>query len=72
MLGIWIGGDSLKKDLAQPIYGLVECGHPITGWILHSLMRTISPWYFMRKYIGSYETFMVDVFLIFLLVIRWL
>jgi len=39
MLGIWHEGDWLKRDLAQPIYGRVECGSTIPGWILRSLIR---------------------------------
>ena len=39
MLGIWHGGDWLKRYLAHPIYGLVERGSPILGWLLHSLIR---------------------------------
>ena len=31
MLGIWHGHDWLKRYLAQPIYGRVECGSPITS-----------------------------------------
>ena len=38
MLGIWHGGDWLKRDLAQPIYGWVEHGSPISGWILRPLI----------------------------------
>ena len=38
MLGIWHGGDWLKRYLAQPIYGQVECGSPIPSWLLHSLI----------------------------------
>ena len=34
ILGIWHGGDWLKRDLALPIYGRVECGSPITGWLI--------------------------------------
>jgi len=29
MLGIWHVGEWLKKYLAQPLYGQVECGTPI-------------------------------------------
>ena len=39
MLVIWHGGDFLKKDLAQPIYGRVEHGSPILGLLIHSLIR---------------------------------
>ena len=35
MLGIWHGGDWMKRYLAQPIYGQVECDSPILGWIFH-------------------------------------
>ena len=39
MLGIWHEGDWLERDLAHPIYGRLERGSPIPGWILHSLKR---------------------------------
>ena len=35
MLGIWHGGEWLKRELAYPFYGWVERGSPIPGWILH-------------------------------------
>ena len=31
MLGIWHGGECLKRDLAQPFYGRLEHGSPILG-----------------------------------------
>jgi len=39
MLGIWHGGEWLKRDLAHPFYIRVERGSPIMGWIFHSLIR---------------------------------
>jgi len=41
MLGIWHGGDWLKRDLAQPIYGQVEHGIPITGWVIEFINEKI-------------------------------
>ena len=34
MLGIWHEGERLKRDLAQPFYGQVECGSPISSWFI--------------------------------------
>ena len=34
MLGIWNGSEWLKKDLAQPFYGRVEHGSPISSWFI--------------------------------------
>jgi len=34
MLGIWHGGEWLKRDLTQPFYGYVERGSPISGWLI--------------------------------------
>jgi len=31
MLGIWHRGEWMKRYLAQPFYGLVERGSPISG-----------------------------------------
>ena len=39
MLGIWHRGDWLKRYLAKPIYGQVQCSNPILSFILHSLTR---------------------------------
>jgi len=39
MLGIWQGSCWMKTKLAQPIYGQVEHGSPISGWLLHPLIR---------------------------------
>jgi len=39
MLGIWHGGEWLKRDLAQPFYGQVERGSPIPGLDFASLMK---------------------------------
>jgi len=47
MLGIWKGGDWLKTDLAQPIYGQVEHGSPITGWFIAFINEKFIPLIFM-------------------------
>ena len=43
MLGIWHGGDWLKRDLAQQIYGQVECGSPIFGWFIAFINEKFIP-----------------------------
>jgi len=45
MLEIWHHGDWTKRVLDQPTYGWVECGSPISSWLLHSLMRSLFPWF---------------------------
>jgi len=45
MLGIWHGGEWLKRDLAWPFYGREERGSPISGWLLHALMRNSFHWF---------------------------
>ena len=62
----------MKRDLAQTIYGRVERGSPILGWLLHSLIQGFFPWYHMCKCIGLYVEFMAEVSLIFLLLLCWL
>ena len=34
MLGIWYGGEWLKRDLVQPFYGWVEHSSPISSWLI--------------------------------------
>ena len=41
MIGIWNGGDWLKRDLGQPIYGRVERGSPISGWLISFINEKI-------------------------------
>ena len=72
MIRIWHGGDWLKRDLAQPIYGRVVHGSLIPGWLLYSLIIASSPWYFMYKCTGLYVDCMVVTSLLFWLVICWL
>ena len=43
MLGIWHGGEWMKRDLAHPFYGQVERGSPITSWIFHHQYEVIYP-----------------------------
>jgi len=57
MLGIWHGGDWLKRDLAQPIYGRVERGSPISGWFISFINEKIIPLIFMWKCIDLYVDF---------------
>jgi len=69
MLGLWHGDDLLKE-----IFGSVNLWSG-GSWKSHtwlafaSINKILFPWYFMRKCIGSYVEFMVDVSLLFLLFI---
>lgn len=67
MLGIWHGGDYLKRDLAQLIYGQVECGSPISIWFIAFI-----PLVYMCKSIDLYVDFMVDIIMVFMLLLCWL
>jgi len=57
MLGIWHGGDWLKRDLAQPIYGQVEHGSSIIGWFIVLINEKLLPLIFMCKCTGVYMDF---------------
>ena len=57
MLGIWHKGDCLKRDLAQPIYGWVECGSPISSWFISFINNKFIPLIFMYKCIYLYVDF---------------
>jgi len=48
MLGIWHGGDSLKRDLAQPIYGWVE-----RGSVGNSTERGVNQYYQNKNFYSS-------------------
>jgi len=72
MLGIWHGGDWLKRDLDQPIYVWVERCSPISGWFITFINEKFIPSIFMGKFIGVYVDLMVDMFMIFLSLLCWL
>ena len=57
MLGIRYGGDWLKRDFAQPIYGRVEHGSPISGWFIAFINEKFIPLIFMCKCIDLYVNF---------------
>ena len=57
MLGIWRGGGWLKRNLAQPIYGWVECGSPITGWFIVFINEKFITLIFMCKCTNIYMDF---------------
>ena len=59
MLGIWHGGEWMKRDLAQSFYGQVERGSPIWGLDFASLMKGYFSWYFYEYYDGLYVVYMV-------------
>ena len=73
MLRIWHGGDWLKRDLAQPIYGQVERGSPFTGWFIAFINEKFIPLIFMCKCIDVYigilmaDIFIASMFLLFFL-----
>ena len=54
MLVIWHGGEWLKRDLAQPFYGWVECGSPIPSLGFASLMKVYLSLYFYEHFDGLY------------------
>jgi len=57
MLGIWNEGDWLKRDLAKPIYGQVECGSPISSWFITFINDKFIPLIFIGKCIDVYVGF---------------
>jgi len=72
MLGIWHGGDWLKRGLTQPICGRVEHGSPISGWFIIFINEKFTPLIFMCKCTDVYVDFMTDMFMIFLSLLCWL
>jgi len=77
MLGIWHKGDWMKRDLAQPIYGRVECGSPIFVWFIafineknHSLDFDVKMywciygfwWVICLLYLCSYYVFYIHIY----------
>ena len=57
MLGIWHGAEWLKRDLAQPFYGRVERGSPISGWFIAFINEKFIPLISMCKCIDVYVGF---------------
>jgi len=57
MLEIWNGGDWLKQDLAQPIYGQMEHGSPISGWLIAFINEKFITFIFMCKCTNEYVDF---------------
>ena len=54
---IWHGGEWLKRDLAQPFYGRVECGSPISGWLIAFINEKSIPLIPMCKFGDVYVDF---------------
>ena len=57
MLGIWHEGEWIKRDLAQPFYGRVDRGSPISSWFIALINEKFIPLIFMCKFIGVYMDF---------------
>ena len=57
MLGIWHGGEWLKRDLGQPFYGQVERGNPIFSWFISFINEKFIPLISMCKFIDVYVDF---------------
>ena len=72
MTGIWHGVDWPKRYLAQPIYGWVERGSPISSWFIAFINENFIPLIFMCKCTDVYVDFMADMFMIFLSLLCWL
>ena len=47
----------MKRDLAQPFYGQVECGSPISGWFIAFINEKFIPLISMCKCIDVYVDF---------------
>ena len=54
MLGIWHRCEWMNRDLAQPFYGRVECGSPISGWFIAFINEKFIPLISMCKCIDVY------------------
>ena len=61
MLGIWNGGEWLKRYLAQLFYGRVERGSHITGLDFASVMKGYFSLYLCDHYDGLYVVYMVVI-----------
>lgn len=57
MHGIMHRGDWMKRDLAKPICGQLECGSPIIGWFIALINEKFIPLIFVCKFIGVYMDF---------------
>ena len=57
MLGIWHRGEWLKRDLTQPFYGRVECGSPISSWLIALITEKFIPLISICKCIDVYMDF---------------
>jgi len=57
MIGIWHEGEWLKRDLAQPFYGRVERGSPISGGFIAFINQKFIPLISMCKCIDVYGDF---------------
>ena len=63
MLGIWHGGEWLKRDLARPFYGQVERGSPISSWFISFINEKSFPLIFMCKSTDVFMDLMVECLL---------
>ena len=72
MLGIWHASDWLKRDLAQPIYGQVERGSPISSWFIAFINVKFIPLIFMCEGTDVFMDLMVDMFIVFMFLLCWL
>jgi len=68
MLGIWHRADWLKRDLAQPIYGWVERGSPMSSWFIAfiSEKKNPFPWFSCANVLMYIWILMADMFIVFL------
>ena len=66
MLGIWHGGEWLKRDLAQPFHGQVECRSPIASWFITFINEKSIPFIFMFKGTDVFIDLMADMFIVFM------
>ena len=65
-------GELLERGFAQPFYGRVEVGSPISGLHFASSIRGYFSLYFYEYYIGLYVDHMDMISLVFLLLLCWL
>jgi len=72
MLGIWHGGEWMKRDLAQPFYGRGKCGSTIFNWFIAFINEKSIPFIFMCKGTDVFMDLMADMFIVFLFLLCWL
>ena len=65
-------GDWLKRDLAKLIYGEMECGNPITGWLITCVNEKFIPLIFMCKVLMYIWILMADISIVLLFLLCWL